>query len=400
MRKSRIVFLPVPDSLDSLNEELNAFTRRQGEEEHAGNFTVDPSIPLPVELPEGDQSPAELAEKLSWEMILSGMIRVISSGHDEMKPGWADYYRAFVLALKPEIYNEFTGAAIVKAQNGDFDMALEITGALEALCAPAPAPGVALNKALFLEGKAEALEQNGHADEAERVYSQAWETYENVLSLKPLLPDALFNSGFFFMRRRDYARARECFSEYAILSDDSEKREKALALALEIKDRALDDTSFSEALDFIRRGEDGKALESIRDFLERHPKVWNGWFVLGWALRKLCRWKDGLEALRKAVELREMSGRSGGAAAGAGVSNIAELRNETAICLMELGDLPAARKELETALREDPENVTIVSNLGVLAEKAGDHDSAAAFFRTVLDLAPDDPLAKAYFGKL
>jgi Flp pilus assembly protein TadD len=66
---------------------------------------------------------------------------------------------------------------------------------------------------------------------------------------------------------------------------------------------------------------------------------------------------------------------------------------------MELGDLSGAGKELETALREDPENVKIISNLGVLAGKAGDREKAAAFFRTVLELAPDDPVARAYLGE-
>jgi Flp pilus assembly protein TadD len=67
-----------------------------------------------------------------------------------------------------------------------------------------------------------------------------------------------------------------------------------------------------------------------------------------------------------------------------------------AICLMDLGDFSGAGKELEAALRKDPENVKIISNLGVLAGKAGDRQKAAAFFRTVLELAPDDPIARAW----
>jgi Flp pilus assembly protein TadD len=73
-----------------------------------------------------------------------------------------------------------------------------------------------------------------------------------------------------------------------------------------------------------------------------------------------------------------------------------DTRNELAICLMETGDLKGARKELEIALREEPENVKIISNLGVLAMRSGDDDEAAAFFRTVLELEPEDPLAAAY----
>jgi tetratricopeptide (TPR) repeat protein len=373
MNPGRIVFLPVPGSL---KEEMEAFSHA----DHAESFTIDPSIPLPVELEEGETT-AELGGRLSWEMILSGMIRVVASPLPEIDPQWIGYYRAFVLAVKPEIYNEFTGAAIVKAKNGDFAMALEIVLALEGLFPLAP--GVALNKALILDNLSADLEKNGRSEEAEKLYPEAAGAYERVLSLEPVLPDALFNAGFFFMRRRDYAKARECFSEYLLLADDPEKEEKAQSMVREIGNRSLDDDSFLQALDYIRRGEEQKGLESIRDFLGRRPLVWNGWFVLGWALRKLGRWQDGLESFKKALEL------------GGGNS---DTRNEMAICLMELGDLSGAGKELETALREDPENVKIISNLGVLAGKTGDHHKAAAFFRTVLELAPDDPIAGAYLG--
>jgi Tfp pilus assembly protein PilF len=63
---------------------------------------------------------------------------------------------------------------------------------------------------------------------------------------------------------------------------------------------------------------------------------------------------------------------------------------------MELGELDKARKELETALHEDTENVKIISNLGVLAQKCGKKDEAARFFHTVLELNPHDPLAVKY----
>jgi Tfp pilus assembly protein PilF len=60
---------------------------------------------------------------------------------------------------------------------------------------------------------------------------------------------------------------------------------------------------------------------------------------------------------------------------------------------MELEDFSGARKELEAALREDPDSVKIISNLGVLAMKSGDDDEAAAFFRAVLETEPEDPVA-------
>ena len=51
---------------------------------------------------------------------------------------------------------------------------------------------------------------------------------------------------------------------------------------------------------------------------------------------------------------------------------------------MELGMLPESRGRLERALRKEPENIKIISNLGVLARRQGRDDEAAGFFRIVL----------------
>ena len=251
-------------------------------------------------------------------------------------------------------------------------------------------PGILLNKALILESAAAEMERNGHA--AERENTKALEAYETALSLEPVLGDTLFNAAFFFMRRRDFARAKDCFSRYVQAAEEpevplensaefsDEKIKEAKKILLEIG--CLDDSSFREAYDLINMGEDEKGLSRIRDYIERHPKVWNGWFLLGWALRKQGRYKDSLESFKKALEL------------GGGGS---DLKNEMAICLMELGDFKAAKKELEKALREASNDIKIISNLGVLAMKSGDRDKAASYFRTVLELDGDDPLAKHFF---
>jgi len=151
----------------------------------------------------------------------------------------------------------------------------------------------------------------------------------------------------------------------------------------EIKDNGLDDENFINAHNLIQEGNIEVGLACIHDFIEDRPKVWNGWFMLGWALRLLGRWEDGKAALKKAVEL--------------GGDN-SDTRNELAICLMETGDIAEARRELERALTNDPENVKIISNLGVLALKNNEKEKAAAFFRTVLEIDSSDPVAKSYLG--
>jgi tetratricopeptide (TPR) repeat protein len=382
VEKNSIIFLAVPDFLYNDIHRLS------------NSFKLDPSILLPVELQAGVNTLKP--EDLSLEMILSGMLRIISKPEiidvppewKNVPTEWIDYYRRFVLTVKPEIFHEFTGASIIKTENGEFDMALEISAVLEGLFPNSP--GVLLNKALILESASTEMERNGHAAESKNAL--ALEAYEAALSVKPLLPDALFNAAFFFMRRRDFARAKDCFSRYIQIAGESEnsmeysadfsaeKIREAKKILLEIG--GLDDSGFREAYDLIDRGEGENGLLKIREYIEKHPKVWNGWFLLGWALRKQGRFGDGLESFKKAIEL------------GGGGS---DLKNEMAICLMELGDFKEAKKELEQALRETSNDIKIISNLGVLAMKTGDRDKAASYFRTVLELDGDDPLAKHFF---
>jgi tetratricopeptide (TPR) repeat protein len=147
----------------------------------------------------------------------------------------------------------------------------------------------------------------------------------------------------------------------------------------------LADESYLKALKLTEDGKAEEGMAHIRGFIERHPLVYNGWFILGWALRLLRRWEDAGAALRKAIEL------------GGGGS---DARNELAICLMESGDIAGAKKELEAALYNDPENIKIISNLAVLALKTGDRENARAFFRTVLEFDKNDPVARKYIEEI
>ena len=346
---------------------------------------IDPDIPIPIDVSEKE---TVNLEELSWEMIISGMMLVIAAGPKSdiaekvKRKEWIDYYRRFVLTVRPEIMAEFTEAAIMKARNGDYDAALEILDALRALFPSSPA--VLLNRALVMEEKAAALERR-EGTETEATFKAADAAYTETLSMHPSFPDASFNAGFFYLGRKDFSRAKECFSRYVSIADDREKIERASSIIKDIDHNGLEDECFSDAYALIQQGNEEAGMLRIRDYIEKHPAVWNGWFVLGWALRRLSRWEEGAAAFGKAIEL----GGSG-----------SDTRNELAICLMEAGDTKGARRELELALRGDPENIKIISNLGALAMKNGNHHEAAAFFRTVLDLDPEDPVARSYLHAL
>jgi Flp pilus assembly protein TadD len=355
----QVCFFSVPESLHS---------------QIGDSFIIDPEIPIPVEIADEAEKPQE---DLSWEMIISGMLIVIAEGKEQRER--IDYYRQFVLAARPGIMGEFTKAAIVKAQSGDFDLALEILDALRGLFPSSPI--VMLNRALVLEEKATLLERHASAG-AEAAFQAAEAAYTEALPLGPALPKIFFDAGFFHFGRKDFRRARKYFAQYADVADDKAKKKQAESIIKNIDENGLDDKNFVAAYDLIRQGKDEAGMRSIRSYIEKHPSAWNGWFVLGWALRRMGRWEDGAKAFGKAVEL----GGSG-----------SDMYNELAICLMETGDLKGARRYLEKALRDDSENVKIISNLGMLALKANNKAEAEAFFRAVLEIDPEDAIANKFF---
>jgi Flp pilus assembly protein TadD len=342
---------------------------------HGLEHFLGPGVPLPVEVPEGglDAARAPL-EGLTIEAALSGMLLALADG--EARPDWLDCYRRFVAAARPSIMEEFTEAAIVKSRAGEWELALEILDSLRGLFPGSPA--AALNRALVLERRASALERQG-AEGASAATAAAEAAYREAVDLAPDLPEALLNAGFFHMDRGDFARARDLLAACAELPDGGGgKAARAEAAVREIDRSGIADARFREALALVRGGREEDGMAALRDFIEERPDVWNGWFALGWALRRLRRWADAAAALRKAMEL-------GGARA--------ETRNELAICLMETGDPEGARRELEAALREDCEDARTVSNLGVVSMRLGKPGEAAAFFRAALDLDPEDPVA-------
>jgi Flp pilus assembly protein TadD len=223
--------------------------------------------------------------------------------------------------------DELSAAALVKVRSGDYDMALEIAQILAALFPKhrsATAQAILHLKTVILQERAKTIEQLGKSELGKAAKHEA------------LL---------------------------------AEKRENA-------------NSFYTEVSTLIEKGAGEEALAKIRDKIEKRPKSWNLWFLLGWTLRSLKRWEEGAAALKKSLEL-------GG--------ERMDARNELAICLMEEGKFREAERELEKAFFAEPFNTKIISNLGVLSLRQGKKDEAERFFRTVLEFDEHDPLALHYF---
>lgn len=357
-----IVFISIPGELDRT----------------IGDFQINPDILLPVEIK--DAGEAWDPGNLSWEMILSGMLKVLSYEPDHED---ADYYRDFVLSVKPDIVTELTETAILKAKNKDFDLAEEIFLALVGL---KPEDQRAhLNLALLYEQRARDEREKGHEEGHAKYAEMAFDRYKTILESPEVMPEVHLNIGYFFLEERNFDRAAGHLSAYVEEGSDPAKVQAAKQVVAEIENQNLLDTLFKEAYDFIRMGREEDGIARIKEFLASYPEVWNGWFLLGWGNRRLGRYQEGREAFEKALETGPRQ---------------PDTLNELAICLMELGEYEESEKALLEALREEPENVKIVSNLGILAMKREDPDEARAYFQSALEFDPDDPIAKQYLERL
>ena len=355
-------------------------------------FKIDQSIPLPVQQKDGVDSQDLDISSLTEEQILSGLLTVLAYDKNNKN---LDYYRSILDNARPNLKKELAEAAILKTKNEDWDMAEEIW---EALHGYAPNDmAIILNLALFFDQRADAYRQNSLNEDADAYDDSALEYYREAMNADPEIPDAFFNAGFFYLKKREFGDAKGAFENYLGLTagvDEKDlgengtyKKERAQEIIDKINSRNLENDLFKDAYKLISSGEEEKGLDKVRQFIQANPVVWNAWFLLGWGLRRLERFEDAKKAYMKALECE-------------GGDESADTLNELAICQMETGDPDGALDSLNDALNLEPENVKVISNLGFLAQKNGDTEEAKKYFQTVLEINPEDKIAKQMLENL
>lgn len=322
-----------------------------------------------------DEQRAEGGE-ISWEMVLAGMLRVLAYDPDHDDATW---YRAFIAEARPDIVSELAETGILAARNGDFAQAEEVFRALWGL-APDRYEGP-VNLAAMWDQQADALRHNGHDEAAAHLREQSADLYDELLARDDDLPAGLFlNAGLCSLAMKDFERARNRLAQFvAMKPEDAEQRARAESVIAEIDAQGVRDDLFRSAYRAITGGDEETGIELAEQFLDEHPESWNGWFLLGWARRRLELWGDALPAFERALE------RGGDAES--------DTWNEYAICLIETGDFAAASSALRRALEADPENGKVLSNFAVLELRRGNVPEARRYLETTLALAPDDAVA-------
>ncbi|HSD40734.1 MAG TPA: tetratricopeptide repeat protein [Burkholderiales bacterium] len=133
----------------------------------------------------------------------------------------------------------------------------------------------------------------------------------------------------------------------------------------------------------LQAGRHRAAEGAYREILARAPDHAVATHFLGICMVQTGRTQEGLAALAQSMRA---------------LGRQARFRHNYALMLAQAGDPATAERELEEAIALEPGNVTSHNYLGIVRQKLGRLEDAAAAYRAALAIAPDDPLVASNYG--
>jgi len=175
------------------------------------------------------------------------------------------------------------------------------------------------------------------------------------------------------------------------------------------------DNKMHEIIDSYERHDTAKAVQLAREVVKARPEMAAGRELLAFVLQQSERVPEAIENLRAAmktgqetettrVQLALLLTESGKAAEAvqllaplAGGTD-PEALNAYGIALADIGKVDEATQQFEKVLRADPNNAPALQNLGIVALRRDDVQSAMSFLTRALALNPKLPLALNTLG--
>lgn len=341
-----------------------------------GEFTIDPQKKLPVQLPDGK---SDIDEKdYTVENIISGMLTIVA--YDEAHPDF-QYYKAFINAIEPDLPAKLNSAAIAKEQQKDYDFAEELFLAVYHLL---PQSASCINLATLYSYMAVNARDNKNDEEEDNYLLLAKRTLLDGLKRFGENENILSELASFEAYMGNLEEAKEYIERYLAVAEEGERKQELKKVLKEISFQLENDNEIKEAYDFIMLGMPDKAISIIDKFISSNKKVWNGYFLKGWALRVAKQYKEAKEALLECIKLGESN---------------SEIYNELSLCELEEGNRELAKTYLESAADLDPESLNILSNLAYLYLDDKDYDKAREYLEKARYLSGDDDIIKQLIDK-
>lgn len=339
-----------------------------------GKTKLDPGIPVPFSIPDGKEKLEN--SDLTVENMMSGLITVVAE--DEKNTNFK-YYKELINAIDPDITIKLNQAAIAKEQRGEYDFSLLLFKAVYSLL---PQSASCINLATIYSYMA--ADKAGKGEDNREYIKKARETLKSGLERFGEDEDLLYEAASYEAFVADLEEAEEYIKRYLSIAEEGERKEEMKKLDKEISFKLDNRDKIEEAYDFLSLGEADKALPVIEGFIEKNPKIWNGYFMKGWALRIKKEYRSAVENFLKCMELGESN---------------AEIYNELALSELADGNRELGRIYLESALDLDEENLTVLTNLAFLTLDDGDVDKAREYLEKARFLADNDVLVKALIKK-
>ena len=336
-----------------------------------GAFILDPSIPLPVE---PDESGEIDISDVTWEKVIAAILLVLANSPSHKH---ADYYRQFLAAIRPGLAAELSEAYRERINESDWDNAEDIILALRGLEPESLQPRYAMAK--LYEKRAAQERKSGDSKIAESYEGAAEAAYNELLSEDAAPKSAWYDAGVFRYNRGDFLRAAETLEAFLDTAGEGAERNHAQHLVSSCRDEGQAEELYRNAYAALNAGQVADGKKMALEFKDQHPDGWPGWFLLGWAHRLSEEWQEARDAFEAASErgCRE-----------------SELFNELAICTRALKDYDASFAALEEALKRDPENIKILSNMAIIYLEKGDKEEAVRWLQTALTLDPSDQICR------
>ena len=239
-------------------------------EEKITGFKIDSSIPLPVQLPDGQKKLNP--ENITIEQIVAGMLVVIAyKENDKNLP----YYRDFVLAMQPNAVEELNTAAIAKEKQKDYPFAEQLFLTVYHML---PQAASCINLATLYSYWA-VYEKEAKDEKAEDFYlTKCLNTLEEGLERFGENEDILCELGSLQTYLGNLEDAQGYLERYMKVASEGEKKQKMKSILKDITLRLNSDSQIHQAYDFMMLDEEDKALEVIEKFIAANPNVWHGHF--------------------------------------------------------------------------------------------------------------------------
>ncbi len=339
-----------------------------------GSLKMDPAIKLPFSIPENREKLEK--EDYTVQNLMSGLITVVA--FDEKNEN-IDYYKSLIPAIDKDIVDKLNTAAIAKEQKKDYEFALLLFKAVYHL---RPDNESCINLATLYSYMA--VDAASKGDDNKEYIKNARDTLLSGIKKFGETEELLYELASFEAFMANLDEAKEYILRYLEIAPEGERKEEIKKLYSEVSFKIDNREKIEEAYDFLSMGESDRALPIIEGFIKENPKMWNGYFLKGWALRIKKEYEEAVKCFMKCLEM--------------GISN-AEIYNELSLCELSSGKRELAEIYLETAYDLDEENLTVITNLAYLMLEDGEYDKAREYLEKARYIASNDTIVDALIRK-